>query len=135
MDDINFTHTHVNGYEFRAGFMQAILQGTLTQTIRKVESGAHTPVAGEKILGWVAKGDNAAHLVLDTLITDVQQLYFDFTGAHEPVALDGRILTRSEREIFAMDCGFRDFKSLAMFVLDQYGHNPFRAYLIKWEGK
>lgn len=133
MDDINYSVSRLHGFEFRAGFGHGLLYGSITQTFRQVEPAEIPPIAGDRIIGWVDDINGMALLAVDSTIVDVEQLYFDFTGSHEPVACGGKILTRSEREALAMGCGFREFKQMAMFVIDQYGHMPVRCWLIKWE--
>lgn len=135
MDDINFIHTHVNGYEFRAGFELDILQGRKLQTFRKLRQGEHMPIPGERIVGWIpGKQPDAVRLVLDTPIIDVQTIYMDF-GVTDPIFVAGHALTRSEREAFSKAEGFPTYQKMCEFIFDQYGHLPFRGVLIKWEVK
>jgi hypothetical protein len=111
-------------YDFKAQFVDKILAGEKTHTIRAVRS--HPDKPGNTLHLYTGLRHKGARLLMRATCTKVEAIRIGPLGI---ILIDGVMLEQDEREQLARRDGFKDFIEMLYFWKDRL---PFQGHIIHW---
>jgi len=118
---------------FRRRFVDAILAGTKTQTIRK--AGKRKFRVGQALQLYTGQRTGKCQKIMDAKVVELQYIEIDldkYDGFVIPeIIVNGRPLTTEEIEELASIDGFETWDAFIEFFADKYP-SPFYGRIIKW---
>jgi hypothetical protein len=113
-------------YNFKPQFVAPILAGTKRQTIRAPR--AHPDVVGNTMHLYTGLRTERSRLIARVQCTWTASIWIGVAGA---IMVDGRALSRPEREILARRDGFADPAEMMQFWRES-GRLPFEGHIFGW---
>jgi len=120
-------------YGFKSQFVEMVVDGRKTTTIRQERKDGRKPRAGQTAHCYFGMRTKVCRLLRRSPITSVDDIWLQASGpARLKVRVSGRVLTAAETEALARADGFPSAMHLRAFFAGQYGL-PFGGLLIAWD--
>ena len=128
----------MTAYSFKAQFVQPILDGTKTGTIRGIGKKRHAR-PGEKVQLYIGMRTKHCQRIAEFDCVRTNEIELDLTRVCVPWLPTGGLVSngvpidgKSARDEFARADGFKDFEALIDFWLLNHGAIHFRGVHIIW---
>jgi hypothetical protein len=118
-------------YNFQDQFVQPILEGRKTHTIRSRRKNPDKP--GNVLHLYTGLRRKGARLLMRPLCTRVEEILMAVDDAAQAqVYIEGEKLSADERELLAVRDGFANWREMVQFW---NGRFPFEGHIIHWTPK
>lgn len=120
-------------YSFQRQFVAPIRTGTKDQTIRGPRRRHARPGEAMQLYAGM-RTRHCEKIIPDPVCKAVVPIRIDFrpTESESTIQVDGVILVRAAREVFALQDGFESLAAMQAFWLTHHGPGPFHGFVITW---